>query len=165
MFSISAMDHIVFNVENMEAVLNFYTNVLGLRTERLKEFQEGKVKFPSLRISADTVIDLFPAKKPITAGTDFNHFCLTIEKRDFERFLEHLKKNAVAIEDGPSQNWGAHGNGISVYFRDPEKRLIEVRYYENKSGIIFVELKINKRRNYESSSRCNDSNNIHAFKL
>ena len=130
MFHIVGMDHIVFNVEDMETVLNFYTKVLGLKPERLEDFQKGNVKFPSLRINADTIIDLFPATKPITAGTDFNHFCLVIEKEDFESFIDHLKKNGVAIENGPSQNWGAHGTGISIYFRDPEKRLIEVRYYD-----------------------------------
>ena len=137
MFHIIGMDHIVLNVEDMDAVLNFYTNVLGLESERLEDFRAGKVGFPSIRVSADTVIDLFPAKetKPITprnnSRTDLNHFCLVIEKEDFQRFTEHLKKNGVDIENGPSQNWGAHGTGISIYFRDPEKRLIEVRYYDN----------------------------------
>ncbi len=135
MFHILAMDHIVLNVENMEAVLDFYINVLGLKAERLEDFRKGKVKFPSIRISPDTLIDLFPTKepKPIESEvhyTDLNHFCLVIEKEDFQRFTEHLKKHGVNIEDGPSANWGAHGNAISVYFRDPENRLIEVRYYE-----------------------------------
>lgn len=136
MFRIFAMDHIVLNVEDMEAVLNFYINILGLKAERLEEFRQGKVKFPSLRVSDDTLIDLFPSKEPksLTSGkssTDLNHFCLVAEKEGFGKFIEDLKKNGIAIEDGPSQNWGAHGNGISIYFRDPEKRLIEVRYYDN----------------------------------
>lgn len=129
MFRILRMDHIVFNVEDMDKVLDFYTKILNLKTERLEEFRQGKVTFPSLRINADTLIDLFPAKKPITVDTNFDHFCLVIEKEDFEKFTENLKKYNVTIERGPSQNWGAHGNAISIYFRDPEKRLIEVRYY------------------------------------
>ena len=129
MFHILRMDHIVFNVEDMGKVLDFYTKILGLKAERLKEFKEGKVKFPSIRINADTVIDLFPAKKPIAVDTNFDHFCLVIEKEDFERFTEHLQKNGVIIEGSPSKNWGAHGDATSIYFRDPEKRLIEVRYY------------------------------------
>jgi catechol 2,3-dioxygenase-like lactoylglutathione lyase family enzyme len=135
MFRIVAMDHIVLNVEDMEAVLNFYINVLGLEGERLEDFRKGKVGFPSIRISADTVIDLFPAKepKPITLGpyrSDLNHFCLVIDKEDMQKFIEHLKINGVVIEQGPGQNWGAKGTGISIYFRDPEKRQIEVRYYD-----------------------------------
>ena len=133
MFRIVAMDHIVLNVKDMEAVLNFYINVLGLKPERLEEFRARKVGFPSIRVSTDTVIDLFPAKepKPIIVGpTDLNHFCLVIDKEDMQRFIEHLKVNSVVIEEGPAKNWGAHGIGISIYFRDPEKRLIEVRCYE-----------------------------------
>ena len=51
-----AMDHIVLNVEDMNTILDFYTNVLGLEPERLDEFRQGKVGFPSVRINADTVI-------------------------------------------------------------------------------------------------------------
>ena len=67
MFRITAMDHIVLNVEDMDTILDFYTNVLGLEPERLEEFRQGKVGFPSVRISADTVIDLFPVKEPAPA--------------------------------------------------------------------------------------------------
>ena len=60
MFRMTAMDHIVLNVRDMGRVLDFYQNVLGLPAERLAEFRRGEVPFPSVRISADTVIDLFP---------------------------------------------------------------------------------------------------------
>ncbi|MBM3222690.1 MAG: VOC family protein, partial [Candidatus Tectomicrobia bacterium] len=81
----TAMDHIVLNVEKMDAVLDFYMNVLGLESERLDEFRQGKVPFPSVRINADTVIDLFPLKEPVPATatplrTDLNHFCMVIGK-------------------------------------------------------------------------------------
>jgi catechol 2,3-dioxygenase-like lactoylglutathione lyase family enzyme len=135
MFHMQAMDHIVLNVEQMETVLDFYTNVLGLETERLEEFRQGKVPFPSVRINADTVIDLFPLKEPVPADatplrTDLNHFCLVIGKDDMPEFIDHLTSHGVAIEEGPGQRWGAHGTGISIYFSDPEKRRIEVRYYD-----------------------------------
>jgi catechol 2,3-dioxygenase-like lactoylglutathione lyase family enzyme len=48
MFRMTAMDHIVLNVENMDTVLDFYVNVLGLEPERLEEFRQGKVGFPSV---------------------------------------------------------------------------------------------------------------------
>lgn len=135
MFRMTAMDHIVLNVEDMETVLDFYTNVLGLPSERLEEFQQGKVPFPSVRINADTVIDLFPARGPISpeavpTRTDLNHFCLVLGKEDMPQFMEHLQAHGVTIEEGPGTRWGAHGTGVSIYFSDPEKRRIEVRYYE-----------------------------------
>ena len=136
MFRITAMDHIVLNVEDMDTILGFYTNVLGLEPERLEEFRQGKVGFPSVRINADTVIDLFPLKEPVPASavplrTDLNHFCLVLGKQDMPGFIDHLKAHGVLIEEGPATRWGAHGTGMSVYFCDPEKRRIEVRYYDN----------------------------------
>ena len=82
-----AMDHIVLNVEDMDTILDFYTNVLGLEPERLEEFRQGKVGFPSVRINADTVIDLFPLKEPVPVTatplrTDLNHFCMVLNKED-----------------------------------------------------------------------------------
>ena len=63
--------------------------------------------------------------------TDLNHFCLVLRKDDMPGFIDHLKAHGVMIEEGPATRWGAHGTGMSVYFCDPEKRRIEVRYYDN----------------------------------
>jgi len=131
-----AMDHIVLNVEDMDTILDFYTNVLGLEPERLEEFRQGKVGFPSVRINADTVIDLFPVQEPAPATamplrTDLNHFCLVVGKEDMAGLIDHLKVHNVMIEEGPARRWGAHGTGMSIYFCDPEKRRIEVRYYDH----------------------------------
>jgi len=115
----TAMDHIVLNVENMETVLDFYTNVLGLEPERLEEFRQGKVGFPSVRINTNTVIDLFPLKEPVPATatplrTDLNHFCLVVEKEDMPGFIDHLKAHGVTIEEGPGQRWG-HAARVSPF--------------------------------------------------
>ena len=44
------LDHIVLNVGDIESSLRFYTDVLGLKGERVEEFRAGKVGFPSVRI-------------------------------------------------------------------------------------------------------------------
>ena len=43
--------------------------------------------------------------------------------------------NGVVIEEGPAERWGTHGTGTSIYFCDPEKRQIEVRYYDKDMKI------------------------------
>ena len=134
MFTMTAMDHIVLNVRDMDSTLDFYTNVLGLQPERLEAFREGKVPFPSVRINADTVIDLFPIA-PDQGDTspqrsDLNHFCLVLNKDDMPKFMSHLQAHNVGITEGPGTRWGAHGHGTSIYFCDPEQRRIEVRYYD-----------------------------------
>ena len=132
MFRVTAMDHIVLNVRDMDRVLDFYQNVLGLEGERLGEFQRGEVPFPSVRVNVDTVIDLFPVgdiEGELHGRSDLNHFCLVLSADDMPLLMAHLEAHGVAIEEGPVTRWGAHGNGTSIYFKDPEHRLIEVRCY------------------------------------
>ena len=130
------MDHIVLNVENDEPMIAFYSKVMMLETERLEEYQEGKVPFPSVRLNADTIIDLFPKKLWQMQGTDgegrkhLNHFCISLSRETWEGLLGRLKGNNIEIEEGPVSRWGAYGSGTSIYFRDPEDNLIEARYYE-----------------------------------
>ena len=106
----------------------------------LQEYRAGMVPFPSVRLNSDTIIDLFPKKmwqKSSTTGqgrSNLNHFCLSLSRETWEDLVKRLKANSVVIEEGPVPRWGAHGNGISMYFRDPEGNLIEARYYEPSTG-------------------------------
>ena len=131
-----SMDRIVLNVEDDERMLAFYTEVRQLAGERLQEYRAGTVPFPSVRLNANTIIDLFPATMwrkgdPQEQGRGrLNHFCLSMSKETWQQLLEQLRANAIVIEDGPVPRWGAHGTGTSIYFRDPEGNLIEARYYE-----------------------------------
>jgi extradiol dioxygenase family protein len=134
------IDHIAFNVEDDEKMITFYAQVLLFETERLEEYRRGEVPFPSVRLNADTIIDLFPKKMwQKNSGTDqnhgrFNHFCIVLTKKVWENLLERLQANTIVIEEGPVPRWGAHGTGISIYFRDPESNLIEARYYEGHNS-------------------------------
>jgi len=134
MFKIIAMDHIVLNVTDINRSLAFYMDVLGLEAERLDEFRRGEVRFPSVRVSADTVIDLFPMKPGESLGDgpglrNLNHFTMVVAAADFEGFQKRLVEYRVMIEEWPARRWGARGYGQSVYFRDPDGNRIEVRCY------------------------------------
>lgn len=132
---ITELDHIVLNVDDIERSLKFYTEILGLEGERVGEFREGKVGFPSVRINPGTIIDLFPRKEPAGKGAgeknngNLNHFCLVVEAGDFAGAVEHLKANSIAIREGPVSRWGARGRATSVYFLDPDGNEIEIRAY------------------------------------
>ena len=92
---ITDLDHIVLNVGDIEQSLEFYTEVLGLSGERVDEFKAGKVGFPSVRINAGTIIDLFPNKERSAprAGAkvdgNLNHFCLVVGADDFSGTVDH----------------------------------------------------------------------------
>jgi glyoxylase I family protein len=133
---ITELDHIVLNVRDIDRTLKFYTEVLGLQPERVDEFRAGKIGFPSVRINADTIIDLFPVKdagRERHAGGkaegNLNHFCMVVGKEDFSSIVDYLNRNDVAIKQGPISRWGARGRATSVYFLDPDGNEIEIRCY------------------------------------
>ena len=135
------MDHIVLNVEDDEKMIVFYTEILMLEPERLEEYRTGKVPFPSVRLSPNTVIDLFPKKMWQNGSSKeqgrkhLNHVCFALGKGDWQELGERLQANAINIEEGPVSRWGAHGTGTSIYFRDPEGNMVEARYYEGKESV------------------------------
>ncbi|GIX49688.1 MAG: lactoylglutathione lyase [Candidatus Tectimicrobiota bacterium] len=128
-FTVTAMDHIVLRVRDLEAVLHFYGQVLGLQPERLEAFRRGEAPFPSLRVSADTVIDLLPVSAPPAEAADLDHFCLVLATEDVAGLVAYLRAHGVPVEEGPVPRWGARGMGTSVYCRDPENRRLELRTY------------------------------------
>jgi catechol 2,3-dioxygenase-like lactoylglutathione lyase family enzyme len=133
---ITELDHIVLNVADIDRSLEFYTDVLGLRPERLEEFKSGKVGFPSVRINDRTIIDLFPIKDAPAAkqGTEkvngnLNHLCLVVSHHDFSGIVSYLTQREIAIREGPVSRWGARGRATSVYFLDPDGNEVEIRAY------------------------------------
>lgn len=129
---VTELDHIVLNVADVERTLAFYTDVLGLKGERVLEFREGKVGFPSVRINQRTLIDLNPSNPRGSGGSregNLAHFCLVVEKEDFSGIVEYLKGHDVQVHQGPVSRWGARGQATSIYFFDPDGNEIEIRCY------------------------------------
>jgi catechol 2,3-dioxygenase-like lactoylglutathione lyase family enzyme len=81
------------------------------------------VFFPSVRVTESFIIDLFPIER---TGENFNHLCLTVAPTDFDA----VKASGVfEVVDGPDVRFGAQGDGVSLYVRDPDGNTIELRYY------------------------------------
>jgi catechol 2,3-dioxygenase-like lactoylglutathione lyase family enzyme len=133
--TITELDHIVLNVGDIERSLRFYTEVLGLKGERVEEFRAGKVGFPSVRINGETIIDLFPRSSSADRegiaknNANLNHFCMVVGAADFSGIVEYLTQNGIAVREGPVSRWGARGRATSVYFLDPDGNEIEIRAY------------------------------------
>lgn len=129
------LDHIVLNVGDIDRSLKFYTEVLGLKGERVDEFRAGKVGFPSVRINQQTIIDLFPRKDGMAklnsekVEGNLNHFCLVVGAEDFSGIVNYLAENQVKVRQGPVSRWGAQGRATSVYFLDPDGNEVEIRCY------------------------------------
>ena len=130
---ISAIDHIVINVNDVARSAQWYQKVLGME---IRVFDPGAGKTPrtSLMFGQQKInvrprdadkVEWFTADHE-TAGSDDLCF-LTSSTPD--EVVAHLKACGVAIEEaGPRQ--GARGTLRSVYCRDPDGSLIEISSYE-----------------------------------
>ncbi len=112
--TVTGLDHIGLRVRDVELSLSFYTGVLGLESERVKEWRNGEVTFPSVRLNTSTLID---------------HFCLEIKPTDLAQLKTRCTKLGIGIHDGPGIRWGARGDGQSLYLYDPDGNIVELKYY------------------------------------
>jgi glyoxylase I family protein len=128
--------HVAFNVKDMQASRHFYGTILGLYEltgeevpKTLKQLvEQGKVA--NFVTPDGTVIDLFwepdlspPHVDPKQAFTRANHLAFDIDPQLFDRAVEVLKHNRVAIDHGPV----TRPTGRGIYFYDPDGFLLEIR--------------------------------------
>lgn len=111
------------NTVDAERSLAWYTEVLGLEAERVEEWRRGEAPFPSVRINRDTIIDLFQVER---TGENMNHLCLVMPADDWQAMMA---TGEIAVESGPNRVFGARGIGESIYTRDPDGNLVELRRY------------------------------------
>ncbi len=130
--TITELDHIVLRVRDVEKSLRFYSEVLGLPTERVAQWRAGEIRFPSVRLNANTIIDLFASEQePIgrEGARNQDHYCMVIEPTDMEALKAGFEALGVAIQAGPGRRWGARGDGVSLYIYDPDDNVVELRHY------------------------------------
>ena len=129
MARIIALDHIVLNVADVERSLAFYSGTLGLPAERVEAWRRGELRFPSVRVNEATIIDLVKAEERAPEDAlNLGHYCLVTDE-DLAAVQRELEAAGVVIERGPGMRSGARGNALSLYFRDPDNNLIELRTY------------------------------------
>ena len=124
-FTIEQLDHLVLTVANLDATIDFYTEVLSMDAITF----EGRkaLRFGDQKINLHQRGHEFNPKAahPTPGSADL---CL-IARDTLEAVIEHLKGEGIPILEGPVDKTGALGPIRSVYFRDPDLNLIEVSVY------------------------------------
>lgn len=134
MFRTVGLDHIVLAVSDVERSLAFYSQTLGLPAERVEGWRAGTLPFPSVRVNEGTIIDLVKGGEGgAERRVNLAHFCLVTDSDDLASVAQELEATGIAIEVGPATRSGARGNALSIYFRDPDDNLIELRTYAQGS--------------------------------
>ena len=130
MIQIRAIDHVVLRVIDLDAMIAFYTNVLGCTLERSEE----ALGLHQLR-AGSSLIDLVSVDSPLgQAGgaapgheaRNMDHLCLRIESFNEAALRVHLR-NAGVEAGAVEQRYGAEGRGPSIYIFDPEGNTIELK--------------------------------------
>src|ERR1019366_8980891 len=80
-----------------------------------------------------SMIDLVPSegafdeKSKDEKSRNVDHVCLGIEATDMSALARHLKACSVEVMGEPATRYGARGMGLSIYVRDPEGNIIELK--------------------------------------
>jgi catechol 2,3-dioxygenase-like lactoylglutathione lyase family enzyme len=129
-FKITGLDHLVLRVRDRERMLAFYCGVLGCSLEReqaaigLTQVRAGRSLIDL--VTVDGKLGRMGGAGPGIEGRNLDHFCLTVDNYDEAAMRAHLAAHgAEAGETG--QRYGAEGEGPSLYVRDPEGNVIELK--------------------------------------
>lgn len=120
---VAGLDHVVLRVADAEVSLDWYQQVLGLEGLRVDEWRRGEVPFVSVRVDDTTIIDLLESGRSDGA---LDHVALVVDDVDLD---ELAASGTVDVVTGPASRWGARGTGRSLYVRDPDGHVIELRVY------------------------------------
>lgn len=122
------LDHLILQVNEREASVAFYTTILGFTYEG----EQGP--FAVIRVNPSLTLQLAPW------GTNGgNHLAFAMTQLQFSEIFTRVRDAGIQYGDsfhnvgtmtGPGDEVGARGPGKAVYFFDPNKHLIETRYYE-----------------------------------
>ena len=120
--TVTELDHVVLRCRDQARMLAFYTDVLGLVEERRLEAL-GLIQLRAGR----SMIDLVPGTPAGFDGANVDHLCLMIAPTDLDAVVGALGALGVETIGEPMVRYGATGYGRSVYLRDPEGNVVELK--------------------------------------
>lgn len=141
-FSVQRIDHVVFRVSDLSKSVEFYRTVLGCDVVRQREH----LGLVHLRAGA-SMIDLVSVDgklgsrggaAPGREARNVDHLCLRIDPFNAPDLVAHLERHGLAPLGGAEINFGAEGDGLSLYFKDLDGNVIELKgpsVVEAPSGI------------------------------
>ncbi|WP_238382763.1 VOC family protein [Cognatilysobacter segetis] len=123
-FDVQRIDHVVLRVA-------FYRDVLGCTVAR----ERPDLGLVHLRTGASMIDLVDVAGRLGTRGggaagetaRNVDHIALRIEPFDDAAIRAHLAAHGVDVPQATSNNFGAEGDGPSLYLRDPDGNTIELK--------------------------------------
>jgi glyoxylase I family protein len=130
-FAIKRIDHIVFRVSDLDRSIAFYSHTLGCQVVK----RRPELGLIHLR-AGESMIDLISLTGPLgqaggsgpgREGRNVDHLCLRVDPFNEQALSAHLQKCGARVRGPASINFGAEGNGLSLYFEDPDGNVVELK--------------------------------------
>ena len=118
------LDHVVLLVADVERSLAWYVEEIGAEPVRVEEWRAGDAPFPSVRLSATSIIDLVAGER---SGRNVDHLCIEVAPVDLAAVAA---SDRFEVTGGPAPLFGAQGTGTGLYVRDPDGNIVELRTYD-----------------------------------
>lgn len=126
MIRVTGIDHVVLRVGDAERSVAWYCDLLGFEPVRLDEWRAGRVPFVSVRVTPTFIVDLLEA--PRGPGENVDHVCFVLAPgADLDELAGSGRFDVVEGPTGP--RFGAQGDATSLYVRDPDGNVVELRSY------------------------------------
>lgn len=129
-FAVLGLDHVVFRVHDLPRVEAFYRDALGCEVVKRQEHL-GLVHIRAGRtlvdlVSMDGKLGRMGGAAPGAEGHNVAHICLRVEPFDAATIQARMAALGVPCS-APSSNYGAEGEGLSLYLTDPEGNTVELK--------------------------------------
>ena len=122
------LDHLILAVNDLDASVQFFTDVLGLGYEGMSD------PFTVIRVGPGLTLQLAP-----WGTTGGQHLAFAMPSDEFDATFTRIRAAGIPYGDsfhdvgnmrGPGREEGARGPAASLYVFDPNQHLIEIRHYE-----------------------------------
>ena len=133
MFTYTHIDHVAINTHDMEATLQFYCGVLGMRLARTMRTPDGRRHY-NIEIGGGNAFAVFDGvERPATGEHQLNHLSLEVATpAEFDEAYQRLKDHDIDVTEIIERSYGQ-----TFYFHDPNgiRLQIEVKTKHDEDSL------------------------------